>query len=120
MPWTARITGFDRPLLRLNDFVFASIEGEPIDPSVLSHSFGRIAKKVGLENSRFNGLWPTFTSLLLLHGAKPKVISETLRHSCVVFTMDVYSHIIVGMQSDAMALLNQVLPQGMNGVEKPQ
>ena len=27
-------------------------------------------------------------------GAKPKVISETLGHSSVAFTMDVYSHII--------------------------
>jgi len=49
-----------------------------------------------------------------------KVISEALEHSCVAFTMDVYSHIIEGIQSDAMALLNEVLPQGMNGVKKPQ
>ena len=30
--------------------------------------------------------------------------------------MDVYSHIIEGMQSDAMALLVEVLPPGKNGV----
>ena len=30
--------------------------------------------------------------------------------------MDVYSHIIEGMQSDAMALLDEVLPPGVNGV----
>jgi hypothetical protein len=29
--------------------------------------------------------------------------------------MDVYSHIIEGMQSDAMALLDEVLPPGVNG-----
>jgi len=28
--------------------------------------------------------------------------------------MDVYSHIIEGMQSDAMALLDEVLPPGVN------
>jgi len=32
--------------------------------------------------------------------------------------MDIYSHIIEGMQSDAMALLDEVLPPGRNGVEK--
>jgi hypothetical protein len=30
--------------------------------------------------------------------------------------MDVYNHIIEGMQSEAMALLNEVLPIGNNGV----
>jgi hypothetical protein len=30
--------------------------------------------------------------------------------------MDVYSHIIEGMQEDAMALLDEVLPAGKNGV----
>jgi hypothetical protein len=29
--------------------------------------------------------------------------------------MDTYSHIIEGMQSDAMALLDEVLPVGKNG-----
>jgi hypothetical protein len=51
---------------------------------------------------------------MLLRGAKPKVISEALGHSSVAFTMDVYSHIIEGMQSDAMALLDEVLPAGVN------
>ena len=51
-------------------------------------------------------------SLMLQRGAKPKVISEALGHSSVGFTMDVYSHIIDGMQSDAMALLDEVLPTG--------
>ena len=55
---------------------------------------------------------------MLLRGAKPKVISEALGHSSVAFTMDVYSHIIEGMQSDAMALLDEVLPPGKNGVSQ--
>jgi len=102
--------------LALDDLVFASVEGKPLDPSMLSHEFARIAKKVGLENVRFHDLRHTFASLMLLRGAKPKVISEALGHSSVAFTMDVYSHIIEGMQSDAMALLDEVLPAGKNGV----
>jgi len=52
---------------------------------------------------------------MLLRGAKPKVISEALGHSSVAFTMDVYSHIIEGMQQDAMMLLDGVLPKAKNG-----
>jgi hypothetical protein len=43
-----------------------------------------------------------------------KVISEALGHSSVAFTMDTYSHIIEGMQSDAIALLDEVLPVGVS------
>jgi len=55
-------------------------------------------------------------SLMLLRGAKPKVIPEALGHASVAFTTDVYSHIIEGMQSDAMALLDEVLPVAKNGI----
>ena len=55
---------------------------------------------------------------MLLRGAKPKVISEALGHASVAFTMDVYSHIIEGMQEEAMALLDEVLPVGVNGAIK--
>ena len=97
----------------LDDLVFANHEGKPIDPCVLGHNFKRIAKRAGIENMRFHDLRHTFASLMLLRGAKPKVISEALGHASVAFTMDTYSHIIEGMQSDAMALLDEVLPAGV-------
>jgi len=100
--------------LTLDSLVFGSPEGKPLDPSVLSHDFHRIVKRAGLENVRFHDLRHTFASLMLLRGAKPKVISEALGHASVAFTMDVYSHIIEGMQSDAMALLDEVLPAGVS------
>ena len=98
----------------LDDLVFTSVEGKPIDPCVLTHAFGRMARQVGLEGVRFHDLRHTFASLMFLRGAKPKVISEALGHSSVAFTMDVYSHIISGMQEDAMVLLDEVLPAGVN------
>ena len=100
--------------LALDSLVFAYADGRPLDPSILSHDFTRIARQAGLENVRFHDLRHTFASLMLLRGAKPKVISEALGHSSVAFTMDVYSHIIEGMQSEAMALLDGVLPEGVN------
>ncbi len=100
--------------LTLDYLVFAYPDGRPLDPSVLSHEFARIAKQAGLERVRFHDLRHTFASLMLLRGGKPKVISEALGHASVAFTMDTYSHIIEGMQSDAMALLDEVLPAGVN------
>ena len=68
------------------------------------------------EHGRKSGLMShylrhTFTSLMLLRGAKPKVISEASGHASVGFTMDVYSHIIEGMQKGAMALPDGALQQ---------
>jgi integrase len=100
--------------LSLDDLVFGSYEGKPLDPSGLSHDFAKIVKRARLENVRFHDLRHTFASLMLLRGAKPKVISEALGHSSVAFTMDTYSHIIEGMQEDAMALLDEVLPAGVS------
>jgi len=100
--------------LTLDDPVFTNVEGKPVDPGVLSHAFGRIAKQADLKGVRFHDLRHTFASLMLLRGAKPKVISEALGHASVAFTMDVYSHIIEGMQEEAMALLDEVLPAGVN------
>jgi len=102
--------------MTVDDLVFANIEGKPLNPPSLSRDFGRIAKKAGLNGVRFHDLRHTFASLMLLKGAKPKVISEALGHASVAFTMDTYSHIIEGMQQEAMALLDEVLPAGKNGM----
>ena len=82
---------------------------------MLSQNFARIVKRAGLENVRFHDLRHTFAILMLLRGARPKVISEALGHSSIAFTMDVYSHIIEGMQQDAMRLLDGVLPKAKYG-----
>ena len=100
--------------LALDDLVFTSVDFRPIDPGVLSHAFTRMAKAAGLQGVRFHDLRHTFASLMLQRGAKPKVISEALGHSSVAFTMDTYSHIIEGMQEEAMALLDEVLPAGVS------
>jgi len=100
----------------LDDLVFATVEGKPLNPPSLTREFARIKRKAKLENVRFHDLRHTFASLMLLRGVPPKVISEALGHASVAFTMDVYSHILPGMQTDAMALLDEVLPAAQNGI----
>lgn len=102
--------------MTLDDLVFANREGKPLNPPSLSREFARIVKRAGLKDVRFHDLRHSFASLMLHRGVPPKVISEALGHASVAFTMDVYSHILPGMQSDAMALLDEVLPAGKNGV----
>jgi hypothetical protein len=53
-----------------------------------------------------------------INGVCPKAISESLGHESLAFTMDTYSHIIKDMQSDAIGLLNDVLPAGKDGTSQ--
>jgi integrase len=100
--------------LGLDELVFASETGTAIDPCVLSHAFGRIVKKAGLERVRFHDLRHTFSSLMLLKNVSPRVVSEALGHSSVAFTLDTYSHLLQGMQKSAFDLLDEVLPAGVS------
>lgn len=94
----------------LDDLVFTNADGGPIDPSVLSHNFGRIVKKAGL-NVRFHDLRHSYASLLLAAGVHPKIVSEALGHSTVGITLDLYSHVIPGLQEAAVRKLDAVLPE---------
>ena len=40
--------------LSLDDLVFSTIEGKPLDPGLLSHSFARIVRSAGLQDVRFH------------------------------------------------------------------
>jgi integrase len=100
-------------LLALDDLVFTTYQGQPLNPSVVTHNFHKLALTAGLSGVRFHDLRHTFASLMLLRGVSPKVISEALGHASVAFTMDTYSHIIKGMQEDAMKLLDEILPNGI-------
>lgn len=107
--------------LGLDDLVFASAEGKPLDPSYLSHSFGKLVRRIGLSGVRFHDLRHTFTSLMLLRGVSVKVVSEVLGHASAAFTLDTYGHIIPGMDADAMGSLNEVLPDAVinTGLTRP-
>jgi integrase len=101
----------DRVLVN-DDLVFTSIGFEPMNPSVITHNFQRIATIAGITDIRYHDLRHTFASLCLLKGVQVKLVSEALGHSSSAFTADTYQHIIQGMQEDAMRLLNDVIPCG--------
>ncbi len=50
---------------------------------------------------RLHDLRHTHASLALQAGIPAKVVSERLGHASVAFTLDVYSHVVPGLQEDA-------------------
>ena len=91
------------------DLVFSRYDGHPLDPSTVSHNFGDIVTKSGLKNVRFHDLRHAHASLMLRTGASPKVISERLGHSSIAITMDIYSHVMPGLQEEAAIRFEEAL-----------
>jgi integrase len=62
-----------------------------------------------LPRIRLHDLRHTHATLLLKEGVPPKVVSERLGHSSVAFTMQVYQHVLPGMQADAAATFGELV-----------
>jgi integrase len=93
--------------------VFCSTTGQYMDVANLHHySFKPILKRAGLPFIRLYDLRHTCATLLLLSGENPKVVSERLGHASVVLTLDVYSHVMEGMQEQAAAKMDAILSNG--------
>ncbi|MFO8102065.1 MAG: site-specific integrase [Dehalococcoidia bacterium] len=87
-------------LLNQNDLIFSRPDGSPITPNTVSPAFSKIAKRAGLT-MRLHDLRHTHASMMLKAGIHPKIVSERLGHSTVSFTLDVYSHVVPGLQEAA-------------------
>ena len=94
---------------RDSGLVFAKIDGSPIHPESFSQAFERKARSAGVPRIRLHDLRHTHATLLLQAGVPPKVVSERLGHATVAFTMQVYAHVIPGMQADAASAFGKLV-----------
>jgi integrase len=75
---------------------------------VYRHSFAPTLKRAGLK-FRFHDLRHACASLLLAVGTDIKTVQERLGHSTATMTLNTYSHVMAGAQSQAAAKLNAIL-----------
>lgn len=84
-----------------NSFVVAQIDSSPLKPTSLTHEWTRLAAKSVLPRIRFHDLRHSHATQLLAAGVHPKIASERLGHSTIGITLDLYSHVMPGMQANA-------------------
>lgn len=122
-------TGASKPTEGL---VFTGLQGQPLETRNLSlRDLARVAIDAGLAEElepkprrgkrgpkpkpRYRSLITlydlrhTCATLMLAAGVNPKVASERLGHASVAFTLDVYSHVLPGMQESATKKLGGLL-----------
>lgn len=90
-------------------FVYAREDGEPMQPRSLTHAWQMAIGKIKLPRVRFHDLRHAHATHLLSSGVHPKVASERLGHSRVGITLDLYSHVLPGMQEDAVSRVDDAL-----------
>jgi integrase len=97
--------------VRQNDttFLYMREDGGPIQPRSLTHAWNQMLAKTTLPRIRFHDLRHAHATHLLSSGVHPKVASERLGHSKVGITLDLYSHVLPGMQADAAARVDEAL-----------
>lgn len=94
-----------------HDLVFCGRQGQPLDWHNLSQrAFKEILKAADLPRKiRPYDLRHTSASLLLQAGEPVKVVAERLGHGTTTLTLDVYAHVLPGMQEQATERLQQIL-----------
>ncbi len=92
-----------------DDLVFAHPDGSPLDPSTITHAFGKLIHKAGLPHVRFHDLRHTHATLMLKAGVRPKIVSEWLGLANIGITLDTYSHVVPGLQEAASLRFDTLL-----------
>src|SRR5262249_1474687 len=66
-----------------------------------THAWDQFRARTTLPRIRFHDLRHSHATHLLAGNVHPKIASERLGHSKVGITLDLYSHVLPGMQADA-------------------
>jgi integrase len=89
--------------------VFTNSIGGPIIHSNLRRNYLQLLKDAGLPHIRFHDLRHTAASLLLNHGIPVIIVSRRLGHAKPSITLDIYGHLIPGMQNEAAELMDDLV-----------
>lgn len=81
--------------------VFRQVDGHAIVPERFSKSFAHFVRQADIPPVSLHAIRHTHLSQLLRSGVHPKVASERAGHASVAITLDIYSHVIPGLQEDA-------------------
>jgi integrase len=89
--------------------VTARIDGQPLKPNSLTHEFIRFIAATKLPRIRFHDLRHTHATQLLKSDVHPKIVQERLGHEDISTTLNLYSHVLPGMQDDAAKRVDAAL-----------
>lgn len=87
---------------RPSGYVFGTTTGTPLEPRNLTRMFRALCEANGIRVVRLHDLRHTCVSLLLAQGVHPRVVMEIVGHSAIEMTMNVYGHVNLDTQRQAL------------------
>jgi len=88
-------------LLADDDLVFSTLEGKPLRPNTITRAWVTLSVRAGVKAIRLHDARHTHASIMLKQGIHPKIVQERLGHSSIEMTLDIYSHVMPGIQEAA-------------------
>jgi integrase len=88
-----------------NSRVFTVENGAQLQPERISALFVRLVRAAALPPTPLHGLRHTYASLALAKDVNAAIVSRRLGHATVAFTLDIYSHVLPQVDSEAAELI---------------
>jgi len=104
--------------LGADSFVVAQVDGAPLQPRSVTHEWMRIIQRTSLPRIRFHDLRHSHATQMLAAGVHPKIASGRLGHSTIGVTLDLYSHVMPGMQADAAERVDEAIQRALKAAGK--
>lgn len=109
--WRRSLGGLHLQLVHESALIFGTVDGLHLHPERFSRTFiekqaqfRRAKPDVVLMPIHLHDLRHTHATLLLKAGVPVKVVSERLGHANVTITLEIYAHVMPGMQAEAAAV----------------
>ncbi len=83
------------------DYLVCQENGKPYKPNSFTDKFNNFLKKKNLKHIRLHDLRHTNATLMLTQGISPKVAQMRLGHSDYSTTMNIYSHVLKSVETEA-------------------
>ena len=91
------------------DLVFCNKYGSFLRPDRVRKQFQKLLADAGLPHMRFHDLRHSAATIFMSWGVPAKVVQEILGHANISMTLGIYSHVLPGMQDDAMGKWDDLL-----------
>jgi integrase len=98
-------------VVKPDDLIFCHMERSPIPPDGVTQAFQRLSIQSELKNIRLHDSRHSFASLMLKQNVHPSTLAQMLGHSRVQRTLDVYSHILPGLQEATANKFDDILTE---------
>ena len=111
-----------RALGQTSSLLFVWPNGQPLHPDTITALFHKHCEAAGLPRIRLHDVRHSYATAALKAGVPAKIVSERLGHATAAFTLQVYTHVIPGMDQQAATtvadlILGQIEEAQVDGPE---